>query len=135
MIQRDYELTPLHEVRGMLNQVFAFLQGLANERDVQLFEVTNTAVDELGAATGSCLREIGTFNQQGAIAAVAASRCTEAGGAATNDEEVKALPVEPSSRKMESRSTGQVSFFQLRIVPRYDSRTRPVLRAAGLSLI
>jgi hypothetical protein len=57
------------EVRRILGEQSTFPQSFQDQADVALLEVANTAMNQLGAATGSALGKVMAFEQQGRIPA------------------------------------------------------------------
>ena len=90
----------MDEVRRVLAEPAALVQGLAHERDVALFEIANAAVDELGAAARRALAEVVLLEQRDAVTA---SRSVDghpdARRAAADDDDVPRLALAVESRR------------------------------------
>ena len=59
----------MDEVRRVAQQIAAFAQRFAHERQAALLQIADATVNEFRAATGSGLSEIGLLDQRRAIAA------------------------------------------------------------------
>ena len=58
VVERDDKVEFVDEVRGVAEHVAAFAEGIEDEGEVELLEVADSAVDELGAAAGCALGEV-----------------------------------------------------------------------------
>ena len=82
----------MNQVRGILPHQAALLQGLHHQRHVALFQIADTAVDQLSGTAGSALAEIVLLNQGYVVTAGSgvdghANSC----GAAADDHHVPGL--------------------------------------------
>ena len=82
----------IDQMRRVLPQKAAFLQSFHHERDIALFEISHSAMHELGAAAGSAFAEIMLFQQERRITSRGGvDRHARAGGSAANDDDVPRL--------------------------------------------
>ncbi len=76
-------------MRRILAQQAAFLQRLHHQRDVALFQITHTAVNQLGGAAGGCFAEVFALEQQNVVTARGrVDRNADAGCAPADDYDV-----------------------------------------------
>src|SRR5947209_4219497 len=76
----------------ILEHQFAFSQSFIDQMDLTVYEVTHSAVYQLRCATRGGLSEIASFYQGGFISSGRGiCRDTQAGGAATDDQNIKAV--------------------------------------------
>src|SRR2546422_10645762 len=81
-VRRDDESQPAHQLRRVAEQQTTLAQRFAHELDVALLQVSDAAVDQLGAATRGRVREVALFEEQGTVAPRRAiDRASEASGA------------------------------------------------------
>src|SRR4051794_9037614 len=62
-IERQDEGQGLDEVRRVAQQSAAFTQGFVNEAELAIFEIAETAVDELGGSAGGAGGEVAAFDE------------------------------------------------------------------------
>jgi hypothetical protein len=85
----DDEGEIVDEVRGVLEEQAALLEGFHDERDVALLEIADTAVDELGGATGGTFAEVLALDEKDVETAGAGiDSYASADGAAADDDDV-----------------------------------------------
>ena len=68
-IVRDDEGKIVNQVRGVVAENAALLEGFHDERDVALLEISDAAMNELGGSAGGALAEIALLKQADGISA------------------------------------------------------------------
>ena len=92
MKRGHHELSRVDQVRGVLEQQRTLVKCLANEWDIALCQISDSAMNELGAAAGGSVSEVARFEEQGAVAAGGGiDGCAQSRCAAANDKDVPRL--------------------------------------------
>jgi hypothetical protein len=92
--QREDEVQVSDEVRTLAEQSLAFVQRFANQADLAMLEIAQSAVDNAGGTRRRARSKVVLLNQQDALAGLRAlARNGDAIDAAADHDYVEMLPV------------------------------------------